>query len=261
MIELITPMLITFNEASNLPRVLEKLRWANKILVVDSGSTDETLNILRRYAQVDVFHRSFTSFADQCNFGLKFIATPWVLSLDSDYELSDELVDELKTLRFNERISGFTAPFVYRIYGQSLSGTIYPPRTVLYRKDRAVYRDEGHGHRVEVDGEVGLLRAAIYHDDRKPLARWMASQQRYARAEARYLLETPAAVLNSTDRIRLVGWVAPILVPIYVLVMKRCILDGWAGWRYALERLCFEVLVALEIVDHRIQKRHERIEP
>jgi hypothetical protein len=122
---------------------------------------------------------------------------------------------------------------------------------VLYRKDKAHYRNEGHGHRVAIDGGILPLSGVIYHDDRKPLARWFDSQQRYAQVEARYLIETPDEKLKPGDRIRRLGWLAPIGVLFYTLFVKGCILDGWPGWYYALQRLCAETLIALEIIERR----------
>ena len=81
----ITVLIITYNEARNIERVLSKLGWAQRILVVDSGSTDGTLELLAAHANVDVVHRPFDTFADQCNFGLQQVWTPWALSLDADY--------------------------------------------------------------------------------------------------------------------------------------------------------------------------------
>jgi glycosyltransferase involved in cell wall biosynthesis len=247
----ITPLIITYNEAPNIARTLGKLSWAKRIVVIDSGSTDETLDLLRRLPQVEVIGHPFSDFASQCNFGLTQVATPWVLSLDADYELSDALVAELAALRVPDDAAGYRARFVYRIFGRALRGTLYPPRTVLYRKDRAHYRNEGHGHRVAIDGKILPLGGVIYHDDRKPLARWFDSQRRYAQVEARYLLETPAAKLKRSDRIRRLGWAAPIGVLFYTLFVKGCILDGWPGWYYALQRLCAETLIALEILERR----------
>src|SRR5262249_22812863 len=110
----------------------------------------------------------------------------------------------------------------------------------------------GHGHRVAVEGDVLQLRGVIYHDDRKPLARWIASQRSYARKEAEYLLGQPRDSLTTNDKIRLIGWLAPIGVFIYVLIAKGCILDGWPGWYYALQRVVAEALIALEIIDRRL---------
>jgi glycosyltransferase involved in cell wall biosynthesis len=251
----ITPLLITYNEEPNIDRTLRKLTWAPRIVVIDSGSTDNTLDIVRRYPQAEIVHRKFSDFASQCNFGLENIKTNWVLSLDADYELSDELVEELKALHERRDINGFRARFVYRIHGHALRGALYPGRTVLYRKSEGRYHNDGHGHRVRISGNIEDLHGVIYHDDRKPLSRWLNSQLRYARDEANYLLASQKNDLSRVDRLRLMCWPAPPLVGAYTLFVKGCLFDGWPGWQYVLQRVCFEVILALEIVDERLSRR------
>lgn len=249
--EQITPLVLTYNEAPNIGRTLDKLLWAHKIVVIDSGSNDGTLEILSRYPQVEVFHHPYVDAAGQCNFGLTQVKSPWVLSLDADYELSDELIKELSVLAPHDSVAGYRVRFIYRVFGRSLHGSLYPPRTVLYRKDRASYRQKGHTQRVVVDGEVSALDGIIYHDDRKPLMRWLISQQRYARDEAEYLLDLRSSALRRTDKIRLMAWPAPLAIFLYTLFIKGCLFEGWPGWYYALERTIAEMLLALEIIDRK----------
>src|SRR5262245_40635600 len=111
-------MILTFNEEANIGRTLDKLTWAKKILVVDSGSTDDTLKIVKRYPQAVVIRRDFDTAAPQCNFGLTHVESEWVLSLDADYVLSDELVSEIAALQPNSNVCGFWANFVYLIFGR-----------------------------------------------------------------------------------------------------------------------------------------------
>jgi glycosyltransferase involved in cell wall biosynthesis len=255
LVEQITALVLTHNEEDNIGRTLDALRWVPRILVIDSGSTDRTLSIVGRFPQARVIGRDFDSFAGQCNFGLAQVASAWVLSLDADYVISEPLAREIHALMPSEDVSGFRASFIYRICGRDLRSALYPPRTVLYRKDRARYRDMGHSHRVEITGPVASLAAPIYHDDRKPLSRWLTSQRSYAKLEADYLLEAGRSGLGRADRVRLLGWPAPILVFFYTLIVKRCMLDGWAGWLYVLQRTVAEALIALEIVDRRIRSR------
>jgi hypothetical protein len=172
---------------------------------------------------VELVHRAFTDFGSQCNFGLSQIYSRWVLSLDADYQLSDDIIREMQALSPGGDTVGYRANFVYRVYGYLRRSTLYPPRVVLYQKDLATYRNEGHGHRVVVSGNVLPLVSAIYHDDRKPLARWFQSQQRYAREEALHLLKADSSTLSFTDRLRLIAWPAPLAIFVYTLIGKGCL--------------------------------------
>src|SRR5262249_8259809 len=127
-----------------------------------------------------------------------------------------------------------------------------PRRIVLYRVKNARYANEGHAHRVTVSGDVRALSGVIYHDDRKPLSRWFASQKKYARLEADHLLKADAGVLSTSDRLRPMAWPAPIVVFFYVLVAKGCLFDGWPGWFYTLQRTLAECMIALELIDRRL---------
>ena len=251
MLDQITPLIITYNEACNIARTVAALDWARRIVVVDSGSTDGTLDILARFTQVDVVHRPFNDFAGQCNFGLTLIGTPWVLSLDADYLPTPELITELARLAPEANTIGYRANFIYCIHGRALRGSLYPPRVVLFRVGTAKYGQTGHAHHLEICGSVAELRGRIHHDDRKPLSRWLASQRTYAAQEADYLLA--GGPLSRIDRLRHMAWPAPLLVLLYVLIVKRCLLDGWPGWYYALQRLIAEALLAVEIIDRRLR--------
>jgi hypothetical protein len=125
---------------------------------------------------------------------------------------------------------------------------------VLYRKDRAHYRNEGHTQQLVITGEVMHLSGVIFHDDRKPLARWVASQRRYAHQEVDYLLAADRNSLGHIDRLRLRGWFTPLAVLVYTLFFKGCVFDGWPGWYYVLQRVFAETLIALEIVDRRLRQ-------
>jgi glycosyltransferase involved in cell wall biosynthesis len=254
----ITPLLITHNEIANIERTLAALAWARRIVVVDSGSTAGTLEVLARDPRIETVHRPFDSFAGQCNFGLGHVRTGWVLSMDADYRVSEALAAELRALSPPPGQAGYRARFTYCIHGHPLSGSLYPPRTVLYRVAGARYEDVGHGHRIVLDGPVGDLRGILYHDDRKPHARWLAAQVRYTAREADHLLTTPRAALKRVDRLRLMGWPAPILVFFYVLFAKRTVLDGAPGWYYAWQRVYAEVLLAMELLDRRMAADEER---
>ncbi|MEN2785434.1 glycosyltransferase family 2 protein [Sphingomonas qilianensis] len=257
MLDRITPMVITYNEAPNIARVLDRLRWARRILVIDSGSNDATLEIIARYPQAQVVTRAFDTFAGQCNFGLSLIETPFVLSIDADYVLSADLVAEIAALDPAMAMSGYRTAFRYCIYGHRLRGTLYPARVTLYRPERAEYADFGHGHKLAIEGRVADLHATIDHDDRKSLRRWLASQDKYIVREADHLLAMNPSERTRIERLRAMAWPAPFAALFYTLIIKGCLFDGWPGWFYALQRTYAELLLAIELIDRKLAKRGE----
>src|ERR1051325_5204028 len=202
MLDQITPLVLTYNEAPNIARALTSLSWAKDIVLVDSLSNDDTLEIAAAFPNVRIFQRPFDNHRNQWEFGLKEtgITTPWVLALDADYVLSDELIDELKPLNPEAATSGYRANFVYCINGKKLQSGIYPPVTVLYRRAAASYIQDGHTQRVALEGTVKNLRSTIFHDDRKSLKRWFHSQARYTELEAQKLLAADPTELGLADR-------------------------------------------------------------
>jgi len=248
MLNNITPVILTYNEAPNIDRTLQQLTWTNRIVVIDSGSTDETLDILRRYPQVEVFHRVFDTHANQWNYGLQQVKTEWILSLDADYQVTDELMTEIAGLSPDATVNAYYVNFKYCVFGQPLRATLLPPRAALFRRDRATYFDDGHTQQLRVEGNTGELSAYIYHDDRKSLQRWLWAQDRYAVLEAQKLLATPSQSLSLGDRLRTYKVIAPFIVLFYCLILHRGILDGQAGWYYAFQRVLAEILLSLHLL-------------
>ncbi len=252
--ELITPLIICFNEVENIERCLSGLRWAKQIVVMDSGSTDATLEICARFANVTVVTRAFDSFAGQCNAGLAHIRTPWVLSMDADYIADANFQRELVAVS-DIGVDGFRIAFYYCIQGKRLRSGVYPPRVALYRVDGAHYRNDGHGHCVERSGVIARFPAKLDHDDRKPLARWLQSQLRYQLQEAEKLTHADPASLGFADRLRRSAIWGPIAMALHTLFIRGAILDGWAGWRYVCERVYAELLLTLNLLEKRKSQR------
>jgi glycosyltransferase involved in cell wall biosynthesis len=246
MIDQITPLILTYNEAPNIARTLASVSWASDIIVVDSFSNDDTVKIASSFPRVRVFQRAFDCHSKQWEFGLKQtgIATSWVLALDADYVVSNELTNEIETLRPGAETVGYRASFVYCIKGRELRSGIYPPVTVLYRRDAASYIQDGHTQRVALQGSVENLSAPMLHDDRKSLKRWLASQSRYTELEAQKLRAANPAELNLADRLRRWRIVVPPAMLVYCLIVRGGIFDGWAGFYYAFQRATAELMLS-----------------
>lgn len=248
----VTPLLITFDEMANLERTLASLAWARQIVAVDSGSRDGTLERLRADPRIDVLVRPFDDFARQCQAGLERVQTPWVLSMDADYHPTPELVREMDALCPPDAVDGYRIGFDYCVHGHALQASLYPPRVALYRARRARYRMHGHGHRVELPGQLLTLRGRIRHDDRKPNGRWLSAQARYAEAEVHHLCAATWKDLGWPDRVRKLIVVAPWLAPLYCLTVKRGLFDGLPGWHYALQRGIAEAVLSLKLIEARL---------
>jgi glycosyltransferase involved in cell wall biosynthesis len=249
MLQQITPLILTYNEAANIDRTLQHLTWAKKIIVIDSFSDDETLDILSKYPQVQVFQRKFDTHTEQWNYGLEQVNSNWVLSLDSDYLVTDQLISEIESLPTDSEIDGYFAKFKYCVFGKPLRGTILPPRQVLFRKAKSIYIDDGHTQLLQVNGKSIQLSAYIYHDDRKSLSRWLRSQDRYMQIESKKILFTSNRELGLGDRIRKAKYIAPFIILVYCLILKGGILDGWRGWYYAFQRMLAEMLLSIYLIE------------
>ena len=266
MLDQITPLILTYNEAPNVARTLASLSWAREIVVVDSFSDDETVEIAASFPGVRVVQRTFDCHRNQWEFGLKEtgIKTPWVLALDADYVVSDELIEELKDLAPENQTAGYRASFVYCINGKKLQSGIYPPVTVLYRRDSASYVQDGHTQRVALEGTIEDLRSPIFHDDRKSLKRWFNSQARYTELEAQKLVSIDRSQLGLADRLRRWRFVMPTAMLFYCLFIRGGVFDGVAGFYYAFQRAVAELMLSLHLIEHsfnpkRVHSWHQRL--
>ncbi len=253
MLDRITPVILTYNEQDNIGRTLQTLAWANDIVIADSYSTDETAAIAKRCKQVRLFQRPFDSHAQQWTYAVTEtgIKTEWVLALDADYILPPDFVEELRHLVPNPGVSGYRAGFHYCIAGKPLRGTLYPPVTVLFRRNDARYIQEGHTQRVVLSGLTGDLKARLWHDDRKPLSRWLQSQDRYMVLEAETIRNAKWNELGLAAKLRRLPPLAPFAAFFYCLILKRGLLDGRAGLYYATQRMLAEALLLLRLLESR----------
>lgn len=252
----ITPLILTYNEAPNIGRCLERLQWASQILVLDSGSSDDTAAIVHRFPNTTLLQRPFDNHTAQWNYGLDKIATRWVLSLDADYIIPNDFTTELQQLNPSPEQAAYYANFHYCLKGKSLRSNLYPARAVLFDKTLCRYIQDGHTQLLSIQGSTDNLQTIFDHDDRKSLSRWLDSQKKYAQLEAEKLLSSPPATLP--DRLRKMILPAPPAALFYTLFFQGLILDGWPGIYYALQRTYAEMLLSLEILDRKLDQNRTK---
>ncbi len=251
MLEKITPVLLTYNEAANIRRALAQLSWAPRIVVVDSFSTDATIAILKEFANISLYQRKFDTHAQQWRFATQetAIATPWILRLDADYVVGDALIAELAALPDNEDAAAYKIGFDYAIFSRRLAASLYPENTILLRTGRFQIIDRGHTEGWSVEGPVRRLKSKLVHDDRKSLDRWVSSQVRYMQLEH----ESLARRRGLKTWLREHPPLMPIIVFLYCLFGKRLIFAGRAGMYYALQRSMAEAILSLLILDRSLR--------
>lgn len=251
----LTALVLTYNEALNVRRTLEKLVGLREVVVVDSFSTDETEAIAKSFPNVRFVQRAFDNHTAQWNFGVDQCATPWVLALDADYVLGDELVRELQALTPAADTAACFARFKFCVHGHPLRASLYPPRAVIFRRDRCRYEPDGHTQLLKISGPTADLAGIILHDDRKPLSRWLWAQSRYTDLEVEKLRASKPGELRMQDRLRNLIFIAPPLVLLYTLFARGVIFDGRPGLHYALQRTVAELILSLKLIEAKLARR------
>jgi glycosyltransferase involved in cell wall biosynthesis len=183
--------IITRDEAHNIAQALQSVAWADELVVVDSGSTDETIAIARRYTD-RVFVREWPGYSAQKNHAATLASHDWILSLDADERVTPALATEIRTTLESDPLArGFRIPRVTWHLGRWIRSTDWYPDFQIRLYDRRVARfGERRVHEsVQVDGPVATLRHELEHHAYRDLAHHVATVQRYTDLAARQAYE------------------------------------------------------------------------
>lgn len=273
---MISVVILTLNEAANLPRCLTSVAWSDDVVVLDSGSTDATVEVAQALG-ARVLVRGFDSFAGQRNFAMEQAGFrhPWVLHLDADEVVTPALRDELLAIA-----SAADARFpVYRLASKIIfmgrwlkHAGMYPAYQVRFGRGEALrFIDHGHGQReVQPPDQVGTLHQPLEHYNfSKGVNDWFARHLRYAEREARLMLverEQPLRLgqlfgRDATLRRRALKRLAarlpmrPWLRFFYAGILRGGFLDGVAGLRYARMLAIYQQFIDLNLQELRAPER------
>jgi glycosyltransferase involved in cell wall biosynthesis len=190
-------LILTANEEANLAQTLDSVcGWAKEIFIVDSFSTDQTLDIARRYG-CPIYQFPFESYSRQRNRALDELplATDWLLFLDADEWLPEDLKREITdTLAGQPAEQGFFLRRRFYWMDTWIKRGYYPVSILrLFRRGCARCEDRAVNEHIVVHGPTRSLTHDFIHQDRKPLSDWISKHNRYALQEAQELLRREAA--------------------------------------------------------------------
>ena len=162
----VSAFIVCMNEARNIKRCLESIQWCNEIIVIDSGSTDGTLEICQQMG-ARVIHREWPGYVEQKRFGLERSSGDWVLNLDADEEVSPELREEiLSNLRANTgEIDGYElSRVVFYLNRWWRKGGWYPEfRLRLCRRSKTSWGGADPHEKAIVHGPTTRLKGELWH--------------------------------------------------------------------------------------------------
>ncbi len=185
----VTAVVLTLNEEENIAECLKTLAWADRLLVLDSGSTDRTVEIAQGMGAEVVFH-PFRNYAEQRNFALGLVRTDWVLFVDADERVPEELAREIKEAVEKEEFCGWWIPRKNYICGRWIRhGGWYPDWQLrLLRPEKARYDSAWEVHEiVVVEGETGYLSNHLIHYNYRTWREFAVRQKAYLPLEVRTL--------------------------------------------------------------------------
>ena len=221
----ISAAIITYNEERNIARVIESLRCCDEIVVVDSGSSDRTVELANKLG-ARVIESGWRGFAGQKNFATERCENDWILSLDADEALSEALEGEIWQIKKNgPEHDAYTMPRMAQYLGRwILHSGWYPDRKVrLYDRRKAKWIGEGVHESVTAYGSVGHLHASILHFTCSSLSEHLKSMDRYTTLAAEQLVDQRVDI----------GWTHLALDPPWTFfrtyVLQRGFLDGAEG--------------------------------
>ncbi len=184
--------IVAYNEEANLGRTLESVRWADEIVVVDSGSTDRTCEIARGYG-AKLVHEPWRGYVAQKNYALELCTQEWILALDADEEVSPGLAEEIRSvLAGGGRFKGYSMPRQNLFLGRWMRhGGFYPdPKLRLFRREDGYSTGFDPHDRYELKSgkAVGRFRHPLVHYTYPTLTYYLEHMNRYSSLGAKMVV-------------------------------------------------------------------------
>ena len=181
----ISVAIVACNEAENIRRTLASVAWANEINLVDSGSTDKTIEIAKSFG-ARIFYESWKGYGPQVNSALDKCTSDWILNLDADEWLTPELASEIQALLGGEpTYAAYMIPRLNFIFGRWMRhGGLYPDHKLrLFRRGVARLREDTEPHATpKTQAPAGKLKNHMLHLQYPTVQYYIEHMQRYSTA-------------------------------------------------------------------------------
>jgi glycosyltransferase involved in cell wall biosynthesis len=184
---MLSVIIIAKNEGSNLRRCLESIRWADEIILLDSGSTDNTLSIAREYTD-KIITTDWQGYGIQKQRALEQATGTWVLNLDADESVSQPLKEAILDAIKQDKADAFRVPIYLNFYGKSLTHSWCPKRHIrLYKREGAHYTDKivHEGVLVPAEARIGKLEYGIEHHSFQDISHALYKMNKYSSYSAK----------------------------------------------------------------------------
>lgn len=178
-------IIITKNEAMNIRACLESVAWADEIIVVDSGSTDDTVEICKELG-AQVYVHDWSGFGPQKNRALSYASNEWVFSIDADERVTPELQTQLIEAMKSENKDGYFVPRLSQFCGTFIHHCGWYPDYILrlFKKSHSRFSDDVVHERVIVEGSTARLASPLLHYTYLTEADVRRKTEQYAQAGA-----------------------------------------------------------------------------
>ncbi len=186
----VSVFIITLNEEDNIRRCLEGVRWADEIVVSDSGSTDRTIDICEEF-NAKVYHDRWFGFGRQKNLCMGRTKNRWVLNIDADERVTEELTGEIQRVLEDEERDGYYIPRKNYFLGEWIRHCgWYPDYNLrLFRKDKGGFNERAVHEAVSIDGKVGHLKAPMEHYTYKDITSYIKRMEKYSTLAAQEMVK------------------------------------------------------------------------
>ena len=179
---MLSVIIIAKNEEANLRRCLESVKWADEIIVLDSGSTDSTVSIAKQYTD-KVYLTDWLGYGIQKQRALDHATGDWVLSLDADESVTDALKQDIIQGIAKENVDGYRVPILLNFYGKQLNHSWSPRHHIrLYKRDGAQYTDKIVHEEVllPTGAQISQLKSALHHHSFQDISHALRKMNAYS---------------------------------------------------------------------------------